>query len=105
MRVHTSLDKVRLDTSTEAPLAELAPIIPVQPSWSFQNGKMSLIFSTHIGNYYQIKWTNDLANAGPVSTWSNLGSTITGDGNPVEVTDEGSNEQDSRFYSVIITNQ
>ena len=105
LRVHTSLDKVRLDTTTEAPVAELTPIIPVHPNCSYNDGKMSLTFPTHVDNYYQIKWTNDIANAGPVATWSNLGSLITGDGNPVQVTDEDSIEQESRFYSVIISNQ
>lgn len=103
--VHTSLDKVRLDTTTEASNPELTPIIPVSPDCSMVDRKMSLTFPTHLGNYYQIKWTNDIANAGPVASWSNLGSLITGDGNPVEVSDEDSMEQASRFYSVIITNQ
>lgn len=104
LRVHTSLDKVRLDTTTEALIPGLTPIIPVSPNCSMVDGKMQLTFPTHLGNYYQIKWTHDIANAGPVASWSNLGSQITGDGNPALVSDEDSMEQASRFYSVIITN-
>ena len=105
LRVHTSLDKVRLDTTTEALIPELNPIIPVSPDCSMVDGEMHLTFPTHLGNYYQIKWTNDIVNAGPVASWSNLGSQIAGDGNTVQVSDEDSIEQASRFYSVIITNQ
>jgi hypothetical protein len=105
LRVHNSLDKVRLDTTTEAPIPELTPIIPVSPDCSMVDGEMHLTFPTHLGNYYQIKWTHDIVNSGPVESWSNLGSQIVGDGNTVQVSDEDSIEQSSRFYSVIITNQ
>ena len=105
LRVHNSLDKVRLDTSAEALIPELTPIIPVSPDCSMVDGEMHLTFPTHLGNYYQIKWTHDIVNSGPVESWSNLGSQIVGDGNTVQVSDEDSIEQSSRFYSVIITNQ
>lgn len=105
LRVHNSLDKVRLDTSTEALIPELTPIIPISPDCGMVDGEMHLTFPTHLGNYYQIKWTNDIVNAGPVANWSNLGSQIAGDGNTVQVSDEDSTQQSSRFYSVVITNQ
>ena len=105
LHVHNSLDKVRLDTTTEALIPELTPIIPVSPDCSMVDGEMHLTFPTHLGNYYQIKWTHDIVNSGPVESWSNLGSQIVGDGNTVQVSDEDSIEQSSRFYSVIITNQ
>ena len=104
LRVHTSLDTVRLDTTTEALFPELTPIIPISPDYSMVDGEMHLTFPTHLGNYYQIKWTNDIVNAGPVESWSNLGSQIVGDGNTIQVSDEDSIEQSSRFYSVIISN-
>lgn len=104
LAVHTSLDKVRIDTTTEKLTAEPEPIIPINVTTSIVNGDITLSFPTHVGNSYQIKWTSDLATAGAVQTWNDLSSLIIGDGSTQQVTDLASSENDSRFYSIIITN-
>ncbi len=80
-----------------------APIVPVQVTPSIVDGNFVLNFPTHNGNFYQVKWTDD-PGSGPVDTWNDLGALITGDGTPMEVTDESSGDQDARFYAVVISN-
>ncbi|MFW5873843.1 MAG: hypothetical protein ACOCVJ_00395 [Verrucomicrobiota bacterium] len=104
LAVHTSLDKVRIDTTTETLTPPPEPIVPIDVIPSMASGNMTLSFPTHPGNDYQVKWTTSLADAGPVDTWNDLGAPITGDGSTKQVTDPGSGGSDERFYSIVISN-
>lgn len=104
LAVHTSLDKVRIDTSTATLTPESEPIVLIHITTSIVNGEIVLVFPTHIGNNYQIKWTSDLTTAVAVATWNDLGPLIAGDGNTQQKVDPESRESSQRFYSIIITN-
>lgn len=97
---HTSLDKVRLDTTNDDPI----PVVPVALDASLSANKMVLSFPSHAGNYYQVKWTNDLSASGAIETWNDLGAVINGDGSVKTVEDDTISEDTSRFYALVITN-
>ncbi|MEO0510288.1 MAG: hypothetical protein AAF065_10570 [Verrucomicrobiota bacterium] len=93
-------------TPTFAPeiSAPPTPIVPVTPSITFSEGDAVVQFSSVAGNFYQVKWTSELAGAGAIPTWANLGGLITGDGSAKQVVDPDSSEEDQRFYAIVISN-
>ncbi|WPJ97567.1 hypothetical protein SH580_07575 [Coraliomargarita algicola] len=104
LAVHTSLDKVRIDTRTGTLVTEPEPIVPIEVTTSIVDDDIALNFPTYSGNYYQIKWTDDLTSAGTVNNWNDLGTLIAGNGAVQQIIDPDSSEDEQRFYSIIITN-
>lgn len=104
LAVHTSLDKVRIDTSTATVTSAPEPIVLIDVTTTMVDGDIALNFPTHIGHNYQIKWTSDLSTAGAVATWNDLGSLIAGHGATQQIADPDSSESSQRFYSIVITN-
>lgn len=106
LNVHTTLDRVRLDTTTEG-ATHPPPVEPIHETdldTVFASGGFSLSFPSVVGLYYQVKWTDDLANAGDIETWNDLGTAILGTGSTIDLSDPNSIESDSRFYSVVVSN-
>ncbi|KAF0094288.1 MAG: hypothetical protein E1N59_2004 [Puniceicoccaceae bacterium 5H] len=91
--VHSSLDQVRLDTTTEFLGVDL--IAPELVGTTIENGMPTVRFTTTAGQSYQLMASSDR------TTWTAVGAGVEGDGSVHAVSDPTGLTGDARFYLVV----
>ena len=101
LRVHTSLDKVRLDTLAAEDDPYVAPVAP-DVSISMISGQMLLSFDTINGKVYSVYSAEQLSSS-TNNHWVLMASEFTGDGTYISMADINFSISNHRFYKVIVS--
>lgn len=101
LRVHTSLDKVRLDTLATEDDPYIAPVAP-DVSISMVSGQMHLSFDTMNGKVYSVYSAEQLSSS-TNNYWTLMANEFTGDGTNMSMVVTDLYSSNHRFYKVIVS--